>query len=194
MFAGVLREWGVSIDENVQGLFVLDPGLRREPSDESALPGLAVKKTYRPFTPDQEFLLPPSLGEWLPADHMARFIADLVDEHLDLTRIHASYKNKKGGPPFDPRLMVRILLFGYATGVRSSRKLEAACVDVVAFRWLAGGTAPDFRSIAANATWQHWGICSFRRWRCARPPGWSPSAKSHSMAPKFGRMLHGTKR
>ena len=138
----------MSTDESDQGLFVLDPGLRREPSDESALPGLAVNKTFRPFAPDQDFLLPPSLDEWLPADHMARFIADLVDEQLDLTRIHASYKNKKGGPPFDPRLMVRVLLFGYATGVRSSRKLEAACVDVVAFRWLAGGTAPDFRSIA----------------------------------------------
>ena len=79
---------------------------------------------------------------------MARFIADLVDEHLDLSRIHDAYKEKKGGPPYDPRLMVRPLIFGDATGVRSSRKLEAACVDVVAFGWLAGGTAPDFRSIA----------------------------------------------
>lgn len=107
-----------------------------------------MKKTFRLFAPDQNFLLPPSLDEWLPADHMARFIADLVDEHLDLSRIHAVYKETKGGPPDDPCLMVRVVLFGYATGVRSSRKLEAACVDVVAFRWLAGGTAPDFRSIA----------------------------------------------
>ena len=135
----------MSTDENDQGLFVLDPGLRRESFPGSAVP---VNKTFRPFAPDQNFLLPPSLDEWLPADHMARFVADLVDEHLDLSRIHAAYEEKKGGPPYDPRLMVRLLIFGYATGVRSSRKLESACVDVVAFGWLAGGTAPDFRSIA----------------------------------------------
>lgn len=145
MIAGHAGQLGVSTDENDRGLFELDPGLVQEPS--VATPG-PVNKTFRPFTPDQDFLLPPSLDEWLPADHMARFIADLVDEHLDLTRIHDAYKSAKGGPPFDPRLMVGLLLFGYATGVRSSRKLEAACVDVVAFRWLAGGIAPDFRSIA----------------------------------------------
>lgn len=93
-------------------------------------------------------LLPPSLDDWLPADHLARFIAELVDEHLDLARIHAAYTQTRGGPPYDPRLMVRILLHGYITGVRSSRKLEAACVDVVAFRWLAAGSAPDYRAIA----------------------------------------------
>ena len=136
------RELGVSVAESDQGLFVLDPGLRRE-----SFPGPG-DKTFRPFVPDQNFLLPPSLDEWLPADQMARFIAVLVGEHLDLSRIHATYKNKKGGPPYDPRLMVRLLIFGYATGVRSSRKLEAAYVDVVAFWWLAGGAAPDFRSIA----------------------------------------------
>lgn len=107
-----------------------------------------VDKTFRAFDPDQGLLLPPSLDDWLPADHLARFIAELVDEHLDLSRIHAAYEEGRGAPPYDPRLMVRILLLGYTTGVRSSRKLEAACVDVVAFRWLAAGTAPDYRSIA----------------------------------------------
>jgi len=92
--------------------------------------------------------LPPSLDDWLPAEHLARFVAELVDEHLNLSRIHAGYTEGRGGPPYDPRLMVRILLYGYTTGVRSSRKLEAACVDVVAFRWLAAGTAPDYRAIA----------------------------------------------
>ncbi|MEP7161885.1 MAG: IS1182 family transposase [Dermatophilaceae bacterium] len=107
-----------------------------------------VDKTFRAFDPSQGLLLPASLDDWLPADHMARFVADLVDEHLDLSRIHAAYTQGRGAPPYDPRLMVRILLYGYTTGVRSSRKLEAACVDVVAFRWLAAGTAPDYRSIA----------------------------------------------
>ncbi|QIV79882.1 IS1182 family transposase [Mycolicibacterium frederiksbergense] len=107
-----------------------------------------VDKTFRVFAPDQDLLFPPSLDDWLPAEHLARFVAELVDEHLDLSRIHGVYTEVRGGPPYDPRLMVRILLYGYTTGVRSSRKLEAACVDVVAFRWLAAGSAPDYRAIA----------------------------------------------
>jgi transposase len=124
-------------------LFEMDPVERPEGG-----PVGPVDKTFRAFAPDQILLLPPSLDEWLPQDHLARFVADLVDEHLDLSRIHASYARARGGPPYDPRLMVRLLIYGYATGVRSSRRLEAACVDVVAFRWLAAGSAPDFRSIA----------------------------------------------
>ena len=107
-----------------------------------------VDKTFRRFQPDQLLLVPPSLDEWLPQEHLARFIADLVDEHLDLSAFYAGYTEGRGGPPFDPRLMVRVLLLGYTTGIRSSRKLEAACWDVVAFRWLAGGQAPAYRAIA----------------------------------------------
>lgn len=107
-----------------------------------------VDKTFRAFQPDQLLLVPPSLDEWLPQEHLARFIADLVDEHLDLSGFYAGYKEGRGGPPFDPRLMVRVLLMGYTTGIRSSRKLEAACWDIVAFRWLAGGQAPAYRAIA----------------------------------------------
>jgi transposase len=132
-------------DGNPEGLFEVAPGQYAEAPSASKTP---VDKTFRAFDPGQDLLLPPSLDEWLPADHMARFIADLVDEHLDLSRVHAAYTEGRGAPPYDPRLMVRILLYGYTTGVRSSRKLEAACVDVVAFRWLAAGTAPDYRSIA----------------------------------------------
>jgi len=107
-----------------------------------------VDKAFRFFDPDQQFLLPPSLDEWLPADHLARFVAELVAEHLDLSRFLAVFTEPRGGPPYDPRVMLRILLYGYCTGVRSSRRLEAACTDVVAFRWLAAGQAPDYRSIA----------------------------------------------
>lgn len=67
------------------------------------------EKTFRVFDPDQGLLLPPSLDEWLPSDHLARFVADLVDEHLDLSRIYASYQEGRGAPPYDPRLMVRLL-------------------------------------------------------------------------------------
>lgn len=133
-------------DENAKGLFEVAPRQRSQLG--APVVKAPVDKTFRAFDPGQDLLLPPSLDEWLPAEHMARFIADLVDEHLDLSRIHAAYTEGRGAPPYDPRLMVRILLYGYTTGVRSSRKLEAACVDVVAFRWLAAGTAPDYRSIA----------------------------------------------
>ena len=134
------------VDENAACLFEVTA--QQRPRGGAPVVKVAVDKTFRAFDPNQDLLLPPSLDEWLPAEHMARFIAELVDEHLDLSRIHAAYTEGRGAPPYDPRLMVRVLLYGYTTGVRSSRKLEAACVDVVALRWLAGGTAPDYRSIA----------------------------------------------
>jgi transposase len=139
------RESGVPDEDYPEGLFEVAPAERTPGAPPAKGP---VEKTFRAFDPGQDLLLPPSLDEWLPAEHMARFVADLVDEHLDLSRILDSYSEGRGAPPYDPRLMVRILLYGYTTGVRSSRKLEAACVDVVAFRWLAAGSAPDFRSIA----------------------------------------------
>lgn len=92
-------------------------------------------------------LVPPSLDEWLPENHLSRFIAEIVETSLDLDRFYSSYRKVKGQPPYDPRLMVRVLLYGYCVGVRSSRELERACVDVVAFRWLSGQQTPDFRSI-----------------------------------------------
>lgn len=114
----------------------------------AAGPKVPVDKTFRPFDPDQVLLLPPSLDDWLPAEHLARFVAELVDEHLDLSRIRAAYTEGRGAPPFDPRLMVRLLIYGYTTGVRSSRAIEKRCVDDVPFRWLVCGAAPDYRSIA----------------------------------------------
>jgi transposase len=109
---------------------------------------VGVGKTFRRFDPDQILLMPPSLDEWLPEDHLARFVAELVDEVLDLSAIHASYTEVRGFPPYDPRLMVRLLIYGYTTGVRSSRAIERKCVDDVAFRFLAADQAPDYRSIS----------------------------------------------
>lgn len=117
------------------------------PSDDRIDLNGGVKKRFKAFEPDAVMLVPPSLDEWLPTNHLARFIAELVDDELDLTRFYASYAKAKGQPPYDPRLMLRIVLYGYCVGVRSSRQLEKACTDVVAFRWLAAQQAPDFRSI-----------------------------------------------
>jgi hypothetical protein len=91
------------------GPFEVDPAQRVD--SHSLVPKLPVDKTFRMFDPDQGLLLPPSLNDWLPADHLARFVADLVDEHLD--RITAAYTESRGGPPYDPRLLLRILLYGY---------------------------------------------------------------------------------
>lgn len=107
-----------------------------------------VDKTFRPYDPHQVFLMPPSLDDWLGEDHLARFVSELVDEVLDLEPFLASYTEFRGHPPYDPRLMLKLLIYGYVVGVRSSRKIEKACHDDVAFRFLAANAAPHYRSIA----------------------------------------------
>jgi transposase len=107
-----------------------------------------VDKTFRAYDPHQVFLLPPSLDDWLPEDHLGRFVSELVEEVLDLEPFLAAHTEARGFPPYDPRLMLKILIYGYTTGVRSSRKIERRCHDDVAFRFLAANQAPDFRSVA----------------------------------------------
>jgi transposase len=106
-------------------------------------------KTFRPYQPDQLLLLPPNLNEWLPEDHVASFVSDAVD-HLDLKAIYAEYeKGGAGGqPPYDPRMMVKLLLYGYCTGCHSSRRIEQATWEDVGFRVLASNQHPDHDSIA----------------------------------------------
>ncbi|MGB5111266.1 MAG: IS1182 family transposase [Mycobacterium sp.] len=111
-----------------------------------------VDKTFRLYDQDQSFLMPPSLRDWLPGDHLALFVSELVDEVLDLSPFLAAYTEARGFPPYHPRLMLKLLLYGYTTGVRSSRKIETRCHDDVAFRFLSANTAPDFRSIARFRT------------------------------------------
>ncbi len=105
-------------------------------------------KVFRRYDPDQSFLMPPSLDDWLPQDHTARFIADVVDEMLDLSSVYDSYVSASGAPPYDPTMMLKLLLYAYSTGVTSSREMERRCHVDVAFRWLSANTAPDYRSIA----------------------------------------------
>ena len=88
-----------------------------------------------------------SLDDWLHED-LARFVAEVVDSHLDLA-CFPSATERAGAPHFDPRLMVRILVYGYMIGVRSSRVIERKCVDDLCFRWLAAGEAPEYRAIAS---------------------------------------------
>jgi len=108
---------------------------------------LPVAKTFRPYDPDQLLVLPPSLREWLPEEHLVYFVSDVV-ETLELASIYASYEEERGYPPYHPLLMTKILLYGYSRGIYSSRKLARACEEDVAFRVLCAGDGPDFRTIA----------------------------------------------
>ena len=109
----------------------------------------AEEKTFRRYDPEQVLLLSPVLSEWLPEGHLADFVSDLVESGaLDLSAIYDSYEEERGYPPYDPRLMVKLLVYGYATGVVSSRRLERATDEGVAVRVLCADQHRDYRSIA----------------------------------------------
>jgi transposase len=107
-----------------------------------------VSKRFRHYDQSQTFLLPPSLDDWLPENHEARFISDVVEDMLDLDCIYDSYTEASGAPPYDPAMMLKLLLFAYSIGVTSSREMERRCHTDVAFRWLSANAAPDYRSIS----------------------------------------------
>ena len=107
-----------------------------------------MSKGYRPYLPDQDLLLPPSLQEWLAEDHLVYFVSDVVNQ-LDLSAVHAVYgEEKRGQPPYDPRLMIKLLVYGYCTGVFSSRRIQKRLQEDIPFRVLAAGNDPDFRTIS----------------------------------------------
>ena len=107
-----------------------------------------MAKTFRTYLPEQNLLLPASLREWLPDDHLSHFVSDVVDQ-LDLSAIESVYEEEdRGQPPYHPRMMTKILLYGYCVGVFSSRKIQKRLVEDVAFRVLAAGNEPDFRTIS----------------------------------------------
>jgi transposase len=107
-----------------------------------------MAKSYRPYYPDEELLLPPSLRDWLPEKHLAYFVSDVVD-HLDLSAMDAVYgKEKRGQPPYDPLMMTKVLVYGYCVGVFSSRRIERRLEEDIAFRVLAADNHPNFRTIS----------------------------------------------
>ena len=106
-----------------------------------------MSKTFLPYDPDQQLLLPAALQEWLPPDHLAYFISDVVDQ-LDLSEITVRYREQRGGPPYHPRMMVKVLLYGYCTGVSSSRRIANRLHEDIAFRVLAANNTPDFRTVS----------------------------------------------
>jgi len=107
-----------------------------------------MPKGYRTYLPEQDLLLPPSLREWLPENHLVYFVSDVVDQ-LDLSAAHAVYEEeKRGQPPYDPRLMTKLLVYGYCTGVFSSRRIQKRLQEDIPFKVVAAGNEPDFRTIS----------------------------------------------
>src|ERR671934_391481 len=97
---------------------------------------------------EQSFLMPPDVRDWLPANHLAWFVIDAVGE-MDLDAFYAAYRvDGRSRPPYDPMMMVALLLYAYARGIRSSRVIERACEEDVAFRVLAAQQRPDHATIA----------------------------------------------
>src|SRR5437764_4864392 len=97
---------------------------------------------------EQSFLMPPDVREWLPADHFAWFVLDAVAA-MELEAFYAVYRaDGRSRPAFDPAMMVALLLYAYARGIRSSRAIERACIEDVAYRVIAAQTKPDHATIA----------------------------------------------
>src|SRR5437667_10709581 len=107
-------------------------------------------QVFYPYEPDQTLLLPPSLRDWVPEGHLAHFVSDTVDE-LDLTALYARYEQREDGRgqlAYEPRLLLKLLIYAYAVGLFSSRKIAQAGEDVVPLRYLAAGQLPSHRALA----------------------------------------------
>ena len=108
--------------------------------------------TFRPYDPDQILMLPPDLREWVSEGHLAHHVSDLVDA-VDLSAFQAPYRGDgRRNSPYDPRMMVKVLIYAYATGTFSSRKMAKKLEEDVAFRMLGGGNFPKHRT-----------LCEFRK-------------------------------
>ncbi len=104
--------------------------------------------SYRPVSRDQQFLLPVDMGEWLPDDHLAWFLIDVVAE-LDTSAFHADrVLGGRGRAAYDPDMMLALLLYAYANKVHASRSIERLCDSDVAFRVICGSDGPDHATIA----------------------------------------------
>ncbi len=107
-----------------------------------------MSRKFREWSPDQSWLFPPSPQDWLAADHLVYFLLDVTEE-VDLSPLLNRYDSEQGGqPPFHPRMMLTLLLYGYSVGVFSSRKIATRCQTDVAFRVIVGRDIPDFRTIS----------------------------------------------
>src|SRR5260370_15083854 len=102
-------------------------------------------KTSRAYLLEQDLWFPPSLRDWVPEDHLSYFVTDVVEQR-DLSAIESVYEEEeRGQPPYHPRMMTKILIYGYCVGVFSSRRIQRKLSEDIGFRVLAAGNQPDFR-------------------------------------------------
>src|SRR6202163_1208944 len=113
----------------------------------SSLMLVEAMNNFRPINRDTGFLLPPSVDEWLPQRHLARFVVEVIDG-LDLSELVKAYRGS-GSASYHPAMLLGLLVYGYASGTFSSRAIERATHDSVAFRFIAGNEHPDHDTIAA---------------------------------------------
>jgi transposase len=109
---------------------------------------VVMGKTFRPWEPEQRFLLPPAVEEFVPRDHLAHFVRRVVSENLDLSRIVECYDEERGYPPYHPVMMTALLLYAYSQGVYSSRRIAQACEQRLDFMAVTAMSRPDFRTIS----------------------------------------------
>jgi transposase len=121
------------------GLIDVEPG-----AEGVARPKRTIDKTFRSYDQGQPMLLAPDVRDWIPAGDPARWVDDLVEHGLDLTAFYDDYIEARGAPPYDPRLMLKLLIYGYSNGITSSRELERRCQHDVAYMFLTAQAAPDF--------------------------------------------------
>lgn len=107
-----------------------------------------MSKTFREWNPEQAMLLPPSVLDFVPENHLAHFVRKLTMEQLDLTAILDSYKEERGYPPYHPVMMTALLLYAYSQGIYSSRRIARACQQRVDFMAITGMDQPDFRTVS----------------------------------------------
>ena len=107
-----------------------------------------MSRTFKTVNYDQALELTVRLGDCLPPDHLARFVVDSVAQ-LDLSALYARY-GTRGGEPYAPEVVLGLLLYGYATGIFSSRKIERATYEAVPFRFIAGNLHPDHDTLATD--------------------------------------------
>ena len=156
-----------------------------------------MSKSFREWNLGQDFLLPPSVHDFVPAGHLSRFVVALVTEELDLSAIMTSYKGEKGQPPYHPTMMVALLLYAYAVGIYSSRRIARACTERVDFMAIVALDAPEFRTILGVSPPASEGAGGIIPGRCssfANGPGWSLSGTWRSTAPRSRRTRPSTRR
>jgi transposase len=118
------------------------------PSKRESDSVVGMSKTFRAWKIDEPLMLPPTVGDFVAADHLARFVLNVVRDEIDLAAIAGTYGSERGQPPFDPTMMTALLLYSYCCGIYASRRIAKACRERVDFMSIVGLDAPDFRTVS----------------------------------------------